>query len=245
MDLRGVEEASIPGDDLLKARLKKVFAYDTRPVGITPACHHTMGGLVIDSGGRTGIRNLFAAGEVGGGIHGANRMGGNALSEALVFGALAGRSAVEGLEPGFANPDFEGTARLLVEKRFQSRLSKGASPSSASYLMERLGKVLWEKVGIVRNAQSLTEALREIDEILGEGEDQRTDIPREFARILELRNSALTGRAIAASALERTESRGSHYREDFPLEDEHWIKNIHVGLVEGLPEVTRILPLAG
>lgn len=243
LDLRDTDPALMPGTDLFKARFKKLLSYDIKPVEIAPACHHMMGGIVIDAVGRTTIRNLFAAGEVVGGIHGANRMGGNALTEALVFGTIAGRSAADGPGTRLASHDFEDRVRSVAENRFPVSLSKGVRPTRASSLMAKLGEILWEKVGIIRTAQSLAEALQEIDRILKDVEELHTEIPREHARIIGLKNSALTGRAIAASALERTESRGAHYREDFPLEDEHWIKNIHVSLVEGLPEVTRILPL--
>ena len=82
-----------------------------------------------------------------------------------------------------------------------------------------------------------------MDEILTELEDLRANTPQDLCKILECRNAALTGRAITVSALERTESRGSHYRSDYPEENQDWIKRIHVKMAQGLPEVARLSPV--
>jgi len=241
LDLRDVKESEIPFNEKTKDVLKRIFSYDKKPIRIAPSCHHTMGGLTIDESGRTSVAGLFAAGEVVGGIHGANRMGGNALSESLVFGALAARSAVEYADSKRPSSEFRALAEETVKNSFGQRLDSKEKPSNASYLMDELKQVLWEKAGIIRNELSLKETLHRIDEIFAELQELRTNTTQGLCRILEATNAALVGRAIVISALERTESRGSHFREDFPEEDEDWLKHIHSAMVQNLPQIARII----
>jgi len=244
LDLTKVEDERIPVETDVRAKLKKILSYHARPVKITPACHHTMGGVVIDESGRTAIGNLFAAGEVVGGIHGANRMGGNALSEALVFGTLGAREAVEALGSRPSLKDFERLAKEHAEKNLGAGWRKSGRTANRALLMENLNRSLWQDAGIARDAESLKGALQVIDDVLEEVKEGGARTPRELQRMLECRNAALTARCIVLGATEREETRGSHYRDDFPDEDERWMKNIHVGLVRGRPEVTRLLPVS-
>jgi len=106
-----------------------------------------------------------------------------------------------------------------------------------------LGEVLWQKIGIIRSEGGLKEGIKRIDKILNELETRESSHSRDLWRNLECINAALTARAIAVSALARKESRGSHYREDFPNEDKNWVKHISVRIKEGVPNISRILPL--
>jgi succinate dehydrogenase/fumarate reductase flavoprotein subunit len=241
LDLRGLKNGDVPFSKAAREALKRNLHYDTRPVKIAPACHHTMGGLIIDLSGQTGLKGLFAAGEVTGGIHGANRMGGNALSESLVFGALAAESAVSYVDSVSKGFPFRNLAEDLAEKSCLAVLKKGSRPSVVRGLSETLGKTLWDKAGIIRDGTSLRDCLDIIDGLLGDLKDQRADNPQDLCRIIECRNASLCGRAIVVSALKRNESRGSHYREDFPEEDRNWLGHIHVRMTAGLPEVSRFL----
>ena len=241
LDLRDADESLMPINDDLKTRYKKKIAYDTAPVKITPACHHTMGGLVIDAGGRTGLRGLFAAGEVVGGIHGANRMGGNALSEGLVFGELAALSALEHAASRPLEVDLREPAQAAVQKRLRAvdpGFKGGATPGA---LTAKLKQVMWDKAGIIRDGESLKSALAETHEILRGLKTLYARSPQELCRLLELKNAALSARAIVLSALARTESRGSHFREDFPSEDPGWRKAIFVHLAGEAPKISRIV----
>jgi succinate dehydrogenase/fumarate reductase flavoprotein subunit len=200
-----------------------------------------MGGLFIDASCRTALPILLAAGEVVGGIDGANRMGGNALSSALVFGAIAARS---GIAHADSNPDrakFVTVAKDTAQRRFSIAPTTRSSVSGAKYLMKNLGEVLWNKVGIIRSGRSLKEGIKRIDEILTELETLQAGDFRDLWRNLECRNGALTAKAIAISALARTESRGSHYREDFPEEDNNWRKHILVKIEKGTPAISRVV----
>jgi len=240
LDLRKMDNASMPESNALEARLRKSIAYDGKPIRIVPACHHTMGGLVIDPAGRTRIENLFAAGEVVGGIHGANRMGGNALSEALVFGAIGGRTAVERLTASKAQPDINTMVKECAGRSFHSKIDKRAKASVAPDLMKEIGDILWNCSGILRNGPSLKKALESIEEILKDITEQHAADPWELSKIIECENAAINAYAITASALKRTESRGSHYREDYPFESEDWKTHLYIKISEGLPRVSHL-----
>jgi len=178
-----------------------------------------------------------------GGIDGANRMGGNALSSALVLGAIAARS---GMAYADSNPDrtkFMNMAKDRVRKLFSMTPTAQSRPPDTKSFRKDLGEVLWQKIGIIRSEGGLKEGIKRIDRILNELETRESSHSRDLWRNLECINAALTARAIAVSALARKESRGSHYREDFPDEDKNWVKHISVGIKEGVPNISRILPL--
>jgi succinate dehydrogenase/fumarate reductase flavoprotein subunit len=95
----------------------------------------------------------------------------------------------------------------------------------------------------MRDEKSLKESIDGIDAVLGELEAHLASNPLDLFKTFECRNAALSARAIAVSALKRTESRGSHYRQDFPKESEDWLKHIHVRMNRGIPEISRIVPM--
>ncbi len=237
LDARKVPESQIMLNDELKVRFKKKISYDIAPIRIIPACHHTMGGVLIDEQGRTECEGLYAAGEVVGGIHGANRMGGNALSEAMVFGESAAASAVEYAETSKIQNQFKFIFKNVAEKRFKNIGEGGADINE---LMKRVKKTLWENVGIVRCEKSLLNGIERIDRLLSELKHQKVGNPRAFCRLFECRSAALTGKAIAVSALKRTESRGAHFREDYPTESYEWRKHVHVRMLDGDIKISRI-----
>ncbi len=244
LDMRKAHHAGIlPGDPTI-SRYRKKLGYDQKPIKIMPACHHTMGGVKIDPYGATALEGLYAAGEVTGTLHGANRMGGNALSEGLVFGEAAGRSAAGYAESAGLSSDMNTLLQDMVSKRFRPLLGSGRGASDLMELRDRLKRVLWERVGIVRDPNGLTEGLLEIDDIHNALQDLRADHPSALCKILECRNAVLVGKAIALAALERTESRGAHFREDVPTEDDAWRKHIHIQLKDGSPSISRVVPIA-
>ena len=95
-------------------------------------------------------------------------------------------------------------------------------------------------MGIIRNEKALEESTDWLEKTLDSLLAQRISTPRELCRLIECRNAALIGKAIALAALNRTESRGAHYRHDFPEENKQWLKHIHVKMVGGTPEISRI-----
>ena len=243
LDMRDVEKDQIPFDEAIGKLFKRWFRFNVEPIKITPTCHYNMGGLIIDASCRTALPGLLAAGEVVGGIDGANRMGGNALSSSLVFGAVAARS---GMAYADSNPDrtkFMTVAKDRVRKRFSMTPNEKSHSSDTKSLKKELGEVLWQKIGIIRSEGDLKEGIKRIDKILNELETLQLSRSRDLWRNLECINATLTARAIAVSALARKESRGSHYREDFPNEDKNWVKHISVKIQEGVPNISRIFPL--
>ncbi len=204
------------------------------PMQVSPSAHHFMGGVRIDPECRSSVPNLFACGECAGGVHGANRLGGNSLAETQVFGAIAGRSAaLTASKRSHARID---TAALEEEHRriYRFESGKGELPYT---LRAELQRVMWEKVGIIRSRQSLEEALRKISELRQRveqvGVESGLRYNLQLLTAVELENMLLVAEMIARSALLRTESRGAHYRSDYPEEDPRWVKNIVVSRADG------------
>jgi succinate dehydrogenase/fumarate reductase flavoprotein subunit len=243
LDLRQMDGTNLPYADKLKARFKRRILWDVEPVRITQACHHTMGGVPIDVDGRTDLKGLYASGEVTGGLHGANRIGGNALSEGLVFGTRAARSAAADIESDGDFKKFESLLNDYAKKWKRLLNSETIQRPAVSTIMASLKQLLWEKVGIVRDGASLKDAIKQIEKVLQSNEFKHVRTPQELRKRVECANMAMAGMAIAVSAFEREESRGSHYREDFSSEVEHWISHIHVSLTEGSPAVSRVVPI--
>jgi len=193
---------------------------------VAPTAHHFMGGARIKPGCETTVKNLYAAGEVAGGVHGANRLGGNALAETQVFGKRAGESAANNalsneLEFNEAYVDSE-------EERIQNIFKKGNIYPHE--IKKELMATMWENVAIIRNENGLKSALEKIDE-LKEKTLHMTVIDgvgfnKNLLDALEIGNMLTLASLVTQSALLRRESRGSHYREDYPKKDERWNRSI-------------------
>jgi succinate dehydrogenase/fumarate reductase flavoprotein subunit len=189
------------------------------PVEVGPTAHFLMGGVVIDSGCRTAIEGLFAAGEDTGGVHGANRLGGNGVAESTVFGGLAGDTIAAFVE-GRPLPRLETAALAPAVEVLRAPLARPAG-SDLYALQQRLRDVMWERAGLVRDADGLQAALGEIERIatgleaVGVAADPALNTA--WQDWLSLRNQVLAAGLIARSALARRESRGAHFRRDFPL----------------------------
>jgi fumarate reductase flavoprotein subunit len=187
------------------------------PVEVGPTAHFLMGGVVIDPECRTAVEGLFAAGEDTGGVHGANRLGGNGVAESTVFGGLAGdviAEFVEGRPAPRPSAAWRSTAEALA-----APFARPAGPALYG-LLGGLRDVMWDGAGLVRDGASLRAALAAIDRIetaldaVGVSGDPALNTA--WQDWLSLRNQTVAARLIAASALERCESRGAHFRRDFP-----------------------------
>jgi succinate dehydrogenase/fumarate reductase flavoprotein subunit len=191
---------------------------------VSPTTHFCMGGIMIDENTETSLAGLFAAGEVCAGIHGANRLAGNALCEVFVLGGVAGRRAAK--RATVADPPQIPKEEIAREGvRLESLLSQGGQDPKG--LVRLLKEVMWQKAGIVRHLGSLRGSLQRIEELKALSIKCSIVTPRELIRWLELQNMLLLSEMICRAALMRTESRGSHYRSDYPEEDNtHWLKNI-------------------
>jgi succinate dehydrogenase/fumarate reductase flavoprotein subunit len=193
----------------------------------------------VDARFETRVRNLFACGEAVGGANGANRLSGNAITEALVFGALAGRHAAEraracGRMPAEAADDF-GRARR-----------NGPNPAA---LIAELQALMSEKAGPFRTGAKLMQALAGLDALADELGDEPLASGGGFDPVLidwlDLRNMLLVARSVVHPALARTESRGAHQREDCPGLDARWTVNQVVALRDGELRLSRHAPLRG
>jgi len=164
------------------------------PLPVSPAAHYFMGGIAIDSCGRSSRPGLWAVGETSsGGIHGANRLASNSLLDGLVFGARTARSVLD------TGGRVDRLRHVQLPAGFDTVLDPGATGGT------ELRRILWERVGLVRDEADMTAAVTEIA-----GLDPAT---------IEDRNLLVTGRLITEAALRRRESRGAHYRSDYPEAD--------------------------
>lgn len=188
LDLREIDRARFPA--LMEALTFEGFDPSSEPIPVSPAAHYTMGGIVTDLDGRTGVGGLYAAGECAcTGVHGANRLASNSLLECLVFGRRAALAAVAAPAPG--------TVTVTVTERDRDERCTGTpsapAPAAGDEVTPELRRALWQGAGLVRDAAGLRALV---------------DSPHLLTRL------------IARSALGREESRGGHFRADFPFEDD-------------------------
>jgi len=189
------------------------------PVEVGPTAHFMMGGVVIDRACRTDVEGLFAAGEDTGGVHGANRLGGNGVAESTVFGGIAGDVMAEWVV-GRPLPQISRAHVDAAAAAASAPLARSEGAESLYALQARLRQVMWEHVGLIRAGEGLKLALTEIEDISSRLESVAVRGGGAYNLAwqdwINLQNQATAAWLIARSALERTESRGSHYRRDFP-----------------------------
>lgn len=201
----------------------------TEPMEVAPTAHHHMGGVRIDEDGRTTIENLFACGEVCGGVHGGNRLGGNALADTQVFGKRAGFTAALACDISdyeFNIPDIEEE-----ENRIKSMIKEGSIKPQD--MKKEIQQLMWDNVSIVRNEFKLRHALKRLMKMREELKDLDVKNVKQYNEslitALEVTNMVDICILIVKSAILRRESRGAHYREDFPQSDDTWKKSIVMG----------------
>jgi L-aspartate oxidase len=183
-------------------------------IPVTPAAHYFMGGVKIDTDGRTNIPGLYAAGEVSSaGIHGANRLASNSLLDGLVFGYRAAVNAESYNRSADIDRTIDGFDTKLSE-----HIPLRSVPEDIKRKKQSLKTMMWEKVGIVRRGKDLKDALSEIKKF-----DHKINYIPDNKDELELKNMATASMLIAQAALNRKESRGAHFRSDYPMQDDiHW-----------------------
>jgi L-aspartate oxidase len=197
-----------------RACMERGLDWTHEPIPVTPAAHYWMGGVRTDLFGRTTIPNLFAVGEVAcTGVHGANRLASNSLLESLVFAwrcaQILNGDAFEWDLRSWRGPEAAGTETLSVappRRLFQRSFDRDA-----------LRSLMWDAVGIERNTDRLRAALEQMNMWQEQGSDVDS---------LETANLLAIARVVTAAALERTESRGAHFRNDFPETDEAWRRSL-------------------
>ena len=218
---------------------------------VGPTCHYVMGGIEVDPDtGSSSVLGLFAAGECSGGMHGSNRLGGNSLSDLLVFGRRAGLGAatyVESLtERPEVTPDAVDAAAAMALAPFDPPTA-GESPENPYTLHMRLQQVMHDLVGIIRTESEIRSALDELEQIRARIEHVTVEGHRQFNPgwhlAIDLRNMVLVSECVARAALMRTESRGGHTRDDHPGMESSWRGTLLVcGLVGGADAGGRVVP---
>ena len=244
--------------------LEKFGVDMTKPIEVGAAAHYVCGGIKINTQSQSTVPGLFAVGECSGGPHGAGRIGGNSLTEILVFGKRAGAEAAAFANAGStgASDNDEVSAEASRVTYYLSRDRTGPRPN---VIKTRLQKLMNDYVGVVRNDEGLRNTIAEFERMEHEdlpnmsmAEDNRVG-NYDWVEALEVTAMIRFARAMAGAALLRTESRGAHYREDYPeLDDKNWLQNIiirHTGNEDALafetkectpgPEYTALLEEAG
>jgi succinate dehydrogenase / fumarate reductase flavoprotein subunit len=242
--------------DVIKKRLPSMWHqfYELAGVDITkeamevgPTCHYVMGGVEVepDNAAAVGVPGLFAAGEVAGGMHGSNRLGGNSLSDLLVFGRRAGMGAVEYVKNSGANPVSDASVKTAAA-RIEAPFSREGGENSYS-LHAELQEVTHNLVGIIRTGKEVEEAIEKIADIRKRSANVSVAGGRKFNPgfhlAFDLDNMLLVAESTAKSALRREESRGGHTRDDFPGMDTAWRQVNNIASFDGKVVNVKAQPL--
>jgi succinate dehydrogenase / fumarate reductase flavoprotein subunit len=242
--------------DVIKKRLPSMWHqfYELAGVDITkeamevgPTCHYVMGGVEVepDNAAAIGVPGLFAAGEVAGGMHGSNRLGGNSLSDLLVFGRRAGMGAVEYVKNNGANPVSDASIKAAAA-RIEAPFAREGGENSYS-LHAELQEVTHNLVGIIRTGKEVEEAIAKIADIRKRSANVSVAGGRKFNPgfhlAFDLDNMLLVAESTAKSALRREESRGGHTRDDFPGMNSTWRQVNHISSFDGKQVNVKAQPL--
>ena len=202
------------------------------PMEIGPTCHYVMGGIEVDADTQeSAVEGLYAVGECSGGMHGSNRLGGNSLSDLLVFGKLAGEAAAKQVVAGSlrrtADQAQVAAAQRTALAPFEGGVSGGTVGTENPYtIQQELQQCMNDLVGIIRTGEELSRALEQIETFKERGQRLLVEGHRQYNPgwhlALDLRNMLLISEAVARAALAREESRGGHTRDDFPATSPEW-----------------------
>ena len=198
------------------------------PMEVGPTCHYFMGGIRVDADTQmTTVPGLFACGECAAGLHGANRLGGNSLSDLIVFGKLAGVGAAEYVR-GLSSTPQAGSDQILAGVRRATDPLRRESGTNPYLLHERLQETMQANVGIVRTRDELEKALEDLAALTKEAENVKAPGASQYNpgwhEALSIRSLLLTAELVTRGALMREESRGAHTRLDHPGENEEWVQ---------------------
>ena len=213
----------------------RIFGYDLarKPVPVSPTAHYMMGGAMIDNRGYTSLERLFCAGEDTGGVHGANRLGGNGIADSCVYGRLVGKAVAEYLRTQNRNIPETASGQIDALISHYSEPLNRLTGDGPFELRDHLQEVNWNNVGVVRNEKSLCGAIEEFESL----KQASTQISIQGIRAyimawteyISLLNMLEVSQMVARSALQRQESRGAHYRSDYPeRNDDDGLFNIYL-----------------
>ena len=227
LDLTAVDEKTWETYYPLRLLARSRFDFRRRKFRIAPICHFFIGGVVVNERMETSVPGLFAAGEVTGGFHGANRRGGNALTECVVCGSIAGGSAA-----GYAT---SGEKAELAAGRVDESIPPwvgGAGASAEPRYRELLGAVrqaAWEHGGVIRDAEGMKRGLEVVARLEAKARESSPTGVAEGLRRNQIYSALLTLRCVLEAGLRREESRGAFFRQDHPAPDDaRWRRNIRI-----------------
>ncbi len=221
------------------------------PMEVGPTCHYVMGGIEVDADtGAATVPGLFAAGECSGGMHGSNRLGGNSLSDLLVFGRRAGLGAADYARALSSRPTITEDAVDAAAKRALAPFdgpTNGTSAENPYTLHLELQQSMNDLVGIIRKADEISQALNRLGTLRERFKNIQVEGHRQYNPgwnlAIDLRNMLLVSECVAKAALERTESRGGHTRDDHPGMDSSWRKLLLVCRAAGGPgDLEAVIP---
>jgi fumarate reductase (CoM/CoB) subunit A len=211
--------------------LERNLDFHAEEMIVAPEAHFFMGGVVVDEWGESRVPGLFAVGEAAGGVHGANRLDSNAIPETQVFGARAGQAAARRAEStahrARPTPEDRGWAQRLAD----ALAAPKADTSEYADLRKELQATMWQRLGIVRTAAQMRQGLSEVEGIEQRLPGAQPQSARELMLHAQMASSLLVARCCLEAALMREESRGAHYRQDFPKpDDKRWMCSVRIEL---------------
>jgi succinate dehydrogenase / fumarate reductase flavoprotein subunit len=242
-DGRGTENGGVSlnlshkSESFIRERLPRMYErFDSlgvdmasEPVDVAPTAHYGMGGVAVDEYGETSVDGLFAIGETMAGVHGANRLGGNSLAETVAFGTVAGEQIAERIDGPGRLPERIVDDMAKPQIRDLATLADRDGTHEVMDVFTDLQDLMWKHAGILREENSLRAGLEELDTLREKASDMDvgpiTSDSFEFA--VDIGFMLTAAEAVLRGALQRTESRGAHYRTDYPDTDSDWRRNIY------------------
>ena len=199
------------------------------PVEVAPTSHYGMGGVAVDDHGETDVDGLFAIGETTAGVHGANRLGGNSLAETVAYGVVAGERIADRADGPGAVPDALREGLVEPHLRDLRAMADNDGAHDVDAVLADLRELMWEHAGILRDEASLREGLDRLADVRDRAADMRVGpvTSESFELAVDVGFMLVAAEAVLRGALEREESRGAHYRTDFPDVDPDWRRNVY------------------
>ena len=240
---RGTENGGVYLDishrdaDFIRERLPRMYErfHDlgvdmaAEAVEVAPTSHYGMGGVAVDDFGETDVDGLFAIGETMAGVHGANRLGGNSLAETVAYGVVAGERIADRADGPGAVPDALREGLVEPHLRDLRAMADNDGAHDVDAVLADLRELMWEHAGILRDEASLREGLDRLADVRDRAADMRVGpvTSESFELAVDVGFMLVAAEAVLRGALEREESRGAHYRTDFPDVDPDWRRNVY------------------